>query len=149
MDKQFSLLYVWHFVECLTSSVSFQHHIRRNKQRLWCNTYAVPENNDNLEFFYVFWQWDQYHCLFQMQSDLFVRTPINQNPRYPKQIARSRFFPTHFAPLIQKPHCPTLTRKLRNGYIISILEKHKKYREDCPPMPLMATGLIPIFWIPP
>jgi len=47
-------------------------------------------------FSYVFWQWDQYHHLFQIQSDLFVRTPINQNPRYPKQIARNRFFPTHF-----------------------------------------------------
>ena len=50
-------------------------------------------------FSYVFWQWDQDHYLFQIQSDLFVRTPINQNPRYPKQIARSRFFPTHFTPL--------------------------------------------------
>jgi len=46
----------------------------------------------------VFWQWDQYYYLFQIQSDLFVRTPINQNLCYPKQIARNRFLPTHFTP---------------------------------------------------
>jgi len=66
----------------------------------------------------VFSQWDQYHYLFQIQSDLFVRTPINRNPRYPKQIAKNRFLPTHFAPLIRKPHCPTPTWKFRNGCVI-------------------------------
>jgi len=74
-------------------------------------------------FSYVFWQWDQSHHLFQIQSDLFVWTPINQNPHYPKQIARNRFFPTHFTPLIRKPRCPTPSWKLRNGYVISIERK--------------------------
>jgi len=69
-------------------------------------------------FSYVFWQWDQYRYLFQIQSDLFVRTPINWNPRYRKHIARNRFLPTHFTPLIWKPRCPTPTRKFRNGYVL-------------------------------
>jgi len=66
---------------------------------------------------------DQYHYLFQIKSDLFVWTPINQNPCYPKQIARNRFLPMDFTPLIRKPRCPTPTWKLRNGYVISIEKK--------------------------
>jgi len=61
--------------------------------------------------------------LFQMQSDLFVRTRINQNPRYPKQIARNRFIPMYFTPLIWKPRRPTPTWKLKNGYVMSIEKK--------------------------
>jgi len=82
----------------------------------------VPETSDSLEIFsYVFWQWDQYHL--QRQSDLFVRTPINRNPRYPKQIARNRFLPTHLTSLIRKPRCPTPSRKFRNGYVIPVEKK--------------------------
>jgi len=61
--------------------------------------------------------------LFQIQTDLFVQTTINRNPSYPKQIARNRFLPMYFTPFIQKPHCQTTTRKLRNGYVISIEKK--------------------------
>jgi len=82
----------------------------------------VPKTSDSLEIFsYVFWQWDQYHL--QRQSDLFVRTPINRNPRYPKQIARNRFLPTHLTSLIRKPRCPTPSRKFRNGYVIPVEKK--------------------------
>ena len=30
----------------------------------------------------------------------------------------------HFIPLIRKPRCPTPTRKLRNGYVISTKKKN-------------------------
>jgi len=42
----------------------------------------------------------------------------HKNPRYPKQIVRNRFLPTHFTPSNWKPRCPTPTRKFRNGYVI-------------------------------
>jgi len=52
------------------------------------------------------------YCKYSQTS--FVRTPINRNPCYPKQIAKNRFLPMHFTPLIWKPCCPSPTRKLRN-----------------------------------
>jgi len=37
-----ALITIWPiFAECSPSSVSFQHHVRRNKHRLWCNKCAV------------------------------------------------------------------------------------------------------------
>jgi len=50
------------------------------------------------------------------------------NPRYPKQIARNIFLPTHFTPLIQKPRCPTTTQKFMNGYVISTERKRQTGR---------------------
>jgi len=60
---------------------------------------------------------------FKYSQTSFVRTPINWNPRYLKQIARNRFSPTYFTPFIRKPRCPTPTRKFRNGYVIPLEKK--------------------------
>jgi len=90
----------------------------------------MPETSDNLDIFSdVFWQWDQYHL--QIQSDPFVRTPINQNPRYPKQIAKNSFIPMHFTPLIWKSRYLTPTQKFRNGYAISIEKTLNRITPTC------------------
>ena len=121
MDKQPLLLYAWHLLNVRQAKHLFSTiFVRTNSDCDVINELCLKVMITWKIFSYVFWQWDQYHYLCQIKSDLFVRTLINRNPRYPKQIARNRFLPTRFTPLIQKPRCPTPTRKFRNGYVISI-----------------------------
>ena len=120
-DKQLSLLYDWHLLNVRQAKYLFSAiFVGTNSDCDILNALRLKTMITWDFFSYVFWQWDQYHYLFQIQSDLFVRTPINWNPRYPKQIATNRFPPTQFTPLIWKPCCMTPTWKFRNGYVISI-----------------------------
>ena len=87
MDKQLSLLYGWHLLNVRQAKYLFSTMFIGTNIDCDVINALYLKRSDNLEIFSdMFWQWDQYHL--QIQSDLFVRTPINWNPRYPKQIAQ-------------------------------------------------------------
>jgi len=110
-DKQLSLLYDWHLLNARQAKYLFSAILVGTNRDYDVIHTLCPKIMIIWNFFsYVFWQWDQYHL--EIQSHLFVRTPINRNPRYPKQIAKNRFSPTHFTSLIRKPRCPTPARNL-------------------------------------
>jgi len=112
MHKQLSLLYDWHLQNVRQTKYLFSAIlVGTNNDRDVINE-LCPKATITWKSFACVWQQDQYHYLFQIQSNLFVRTPINRNPRYPQWIARNRFLPLHFTLLIRKPRWPTPTRNL-------------------------------------
>ena len=92
MDKQLSLLYHWRL-----------QNVRRDKH-LFSTTFVGTNSHCDLinalcpkplitwKYFLVFWQWDQYHYPFQIQSDLFKSFEMNRVARWNAYIFQFYFF---------------------------------------------------------
>ena len=123
LAKQLSLLYDWHLLNVRQAKYLFSSmFVGRNSNCDVINA-LCPKAIITWKYFLMCFDNEINTTIYSKYSQTCLSELHHRNPRYPKQIARNRFLPTHFTPLIRKPCCPTPTRKFRNGCVIWIEKK--------------------------
>ena len=67
------------FADCVTCCVYFQHHVHRNKKRLWCDNHALTKARDNMEIFpcvFRYWYLELHWCINVVMYHIGKTPPI-------------------------------------------------------------------------